>query len=266
MSGTIAGGERASFMKRILVIGIGPGDPDQITVQAIRAIARADLFFLFDKGEDKAELVELRALLIERYAVERPYRVVEAPSPRWSSAGPNYAGAVDDLNARKVAMTGELVAREMADGECAAILVWGDPALYDSTIRIMDMLCAGSEGSITFEVIPGISSLQALAARHRTPWNAIGGAVEITTGRRLAEGEPSEGATLVMLDARNAFLAHRGRGLTIRYGAYVGMRDEILIEGPLDQVADEIVARRAQARARKGWIMDSYMLAPTSRQ
>lgn len=247
-------------MKRLLVIGIGPGDPDQITLQAMKAIGQADLFFLFDKGEEKSELIALRSLFIERHATRKPYRIVEARSPDWSSIGPNYRRSVDDLNARKVALTCDLITREMADGECAAILVWGDPALYDSTIRILEDVARQTEEAMVFDVVPGISSLQALAARHRAPWNAIGGNVEITTGRRLADGEVAAGTTLVMLDARNAFLAHRGKGLTIRYGAYVGMADEFLIEGLLDEVADEIVSRRAQARAKKGWIMDSYML------
>lgn len=246
-------------MKTILVVGIGPGDPDQITVQAIRAIESTDVFFLFDKGEEKSDLAALRTLLIERYARQGAHRIVEAESPRWSAAGPDYLGLVDDLNARKIALTKRLIEEAMGDGERAAILVWGDPALYDSTLRIL----AEINRTLPFEteVVPGISSLQALAARHKAHWNEIGGHVEITTGRRLAQALPDAETSLVMLDSRNAFLAHRGEGLTIRYGAYVGMADEILIEGPLDEVADEIVARRAQARARKGWIMDSYMLS-----
>ena len=113
---------------------------------------------------------------------------------------------------------------------------------------------------IEYEVSPGISSVQALAARHRVTWNEIGGAVEITTGRRLEAALPEAASVLVMLDARNAFLNHLGQNLEIVYGAYVGTTDEILIRGPLDGVADEIVRRREEARAAKGWIMDSYLL------
>ena len=40
-------------MKRILVIGIGAGGSEHLTVQAIEAINRADVFFTFDKGEEK---------------------------------------------------------------------------------------------------------------------------------------------------------------------------------------------------------------------
>jgi len=37
-------------MRRLLIIGIGAGDPEQVTVQAIRALNEADVFFMMDKG------------------------------------------------------------------------------------------------------------------------------------------------------------------------------------------------------------------------
>ncbi len=53
----------------------------------------------------------------------------------------------------------------MADGECGAFLVWGDPTLYDSTIRIIEVIASSGRHSLGYEVIPGISSAQALAAQ-----------------------------------------------------------------------------------------------------
>ncbi|MFK7943856.1 MAG: precorrin-6A synthase (deacetylating), partial [Paracoccaceae bacterium] len=44
------------------------------------------------------------------------------------------------------------------------------------------------------------------------------------------------------------------------WGAYLGSEDQILIEGRLDKVRQEIVQTRAAARAQHGWIMDSYVL------
>jgi precorrin-6A synthase len=149
----------------------------------------------------------------------------------------------------------------MAEGECGAFLVWGDPALYDSTIRILDAIVARGAVEIDFEVIPGISSVQALAARHRIPLNRIGGPVEITTGRRLTEGFPEHAdSVVVMLDANDTYRQVAAEGLDIWWGAYVGTPDEILICGRLEDVAEEIARARAEARAAKGWIMDSYLL------
>src|SRR6202012_384350 len=94
----------------------------------------------------------------------------------------------------------------MREGECGAFLVWGDPALYDSTIRIVAAIARGSAHAIDYEVIPGITAAQALAAKHKTTLNRIGGATEITTGRRIAGGfPPNVDSVVVMLDADNGF-------------------------------------------------------------
>jgi precorrin-6A synthase len=51
-----------------------------------------------------------------------------------------------------------------------------------------------------------------------------------------------------------------GPQLTIYWGAYLGTADELLIAGPLQQVKAQILDVREQARRRKGWIMDTYLL------
>ena len=245
-------------MRKIFIIGIGAGDPDYLTVQAIRALGELDVVFAFAKGEEKADLLDLRRTICARH-VGPSCRFVAVESPDWSSrSNPDYIGVVDDLNARKRALSEELIARELGPSERGGFLVWGDPSLYDSTVRIVEGIAAG--GDLDYEVIPGITSVQALTARHRVTLNRIGGDVAITTGRRLAKRLPDAADIVVMLDADGAFRRHLGQDLTIFYGAYLGMADEILIAGPLDAVAEEIVARRGQARARKGWIMDSYLL------
>jgi precorrin-6A synthase len=144
---------------------------------------------------------------------------------------------------------------------CGAFLVWGDPSLYDSTLAVLDLIRAAGEVEFEHEVIPGISSVQALTARHRIPLNRVGRPVQITTGRLLADGFP-EGVdeVVVMLDADCSFRHLSDEGLEIHWGAYVGMPDEILISGPVREVGERIVRERAQARERKGWVMDAYVL------
>ncbi len=113
-------------------------------------------------------------------------------------------------------------------------------------------------------MIPGISSVQALAARHRVSLTQVGRPVHVTTGRLLAEGFPENcDDVVVMLDASCAFSGIAAPGVQIYWGAYIGTKDEILVSGPLSDVADEIRAVRAEARARKGWIMDTYLLRRT---
>ena len=47
-------------MRKILLIGIGAGNPDYLTIQAVDALNRVDVFFVPDKGAEKAALRRLR--------------------------------------------------------------------------------------------------------------------------------------------------------------------------------------------------------------
>jgi precorrin-6A synthase len=248
-------------MKTILVIGIGAGNPEYITVQAVKALNRVDVFFLMDKGADKDALNRLRKDICERYITARHYRIVEALNPERQREGVAYRQAVDNLNSDKQQTFERLIAEELAEGECGAFLVWGDPSLYDSTMRILDAIIEGGRHPLQYEVIPGITSVQALTARHRTSLNHIGRSVQITTGRRLAEGFPENAdSVVVMLDAENTYTSLQDHDLDIYWGAYLGTPDEILIAGKLRDVAQEIERVRKAAREANGWIMDTYLL------
>jgi precorrin-6A synthase len=250
-------------VRTICVIGIGAGDPEHLTLQAVAAMNRVDVFFLIEKGEVTGELAQLRATLLDRH-VTRPYRVVVARDPERdrSAATERYAAAVADWQERREALYSRMIADELDDGACGAFLVWGDPALYDGTLRMLERL--RERGSVPFDVvsIPGISSVQALAAAHRVVLNRVGRPFLITTGRRLAaEGlPPGVDDAVVMLDAAGAFAGLPDPDLEIYWGAYVGTPDEVLVRGDLQQVKGEIVRLRGELRERKGWLMDTYLL------
>jgi precorrin-6A synthase len=254
-----AGQTRA--VRRVLVIGIGAGDPDLVTPQAVRALNEADVFFTLDKGDDRADLADIRRTICDRY-VEGPYRTVVTPDPPRRLEGPEYRADVAGWHDQRAAIYERLLRDELVDGQCGAFLVWGDPALYDSTLRILGQVA--DQGTVRFavEVVPGISSVQVLAARFGIPLHGVGAPVHVTTGRRLAEGWPPSAGddVVVMLDGRCAFRDLDPAGLTIYWGAYLGTADEILVTGPVAEVADEIVRRRAEARDRKGWMFDTYLL------
>ena len=252
-------------MKTILIIGIGAGDPDYITVQAIKALNRVDVFFLMDKGPAKQKLRALREELCRQHIKDHPYRFVEAPSPPRDTAATDYRAAVDELNREKQAVFERMIEGEMEDGETAGILVWGDPMLYDSTIRNIEAIAASGRQPIDYEVIPGITAVQALAARHRIPLNRIAEPVALTTGRKLAEGFPPGIDSIVVLldgeDTYRRFADPKIHGdMEIYWGAYLGTPDEILIAGKVADVAEEIHRRRSAARNTNGWIMDTYLL------
>ena len=248
-------------MRRLLVIGIGAGDPEQVTVQAIKALNQVDVFFVMDKGPDTRDLTELRREICERYIEGSSYRIVEAPDPRRDRSAAAYRPAVAAWRRRRAELYERMIREELGEDGCGAFLVWGDPSLYDSTLRIVEHVVAAGNLELDYQVIPGISSVQALAAKHRISLTRVGEPVHITTGRLLAEGFPAgSDDVVVMLDAHCAFKDLAGDGIQIWWGAYVGTPDEILVSGDLAEVGDRIQELRAAARARKGWIMDTYLL------
>jgi precorrin-6A synthase len=252
-------------MKRILIIGIGAGNPDYVTIQAVNALNEVDVFFVMDKGIAKEKLVSLRKEICRRFIHGNDYRFVEATSPERERHGADYRTSVEDLNDDKQAVFERLISEEMTDGECGAFLTWGDPTLYDSTIRIVDSIIKKGGHELEYEVIPGISSVQALAAQHKIPLNRIGESIAITTGRRIAEGFPNNvDSVVVMLDAENAYKRFADQDIDIYWGAYVGTPDEILVSGKLRDVMGDIERIRAEARSANGWIMDSYLMRRNS--
>lgn len=247
------------------MIGIGAGDPDYVTVQAIKALNRVDVFFVVDKGNEKHDLVDLRKELCDLYIENQAYRWVEVRDPERDRNAAAYSGAVDDWRRARAGLFEAAIREELGVDECGGFLVWGDPALYDSTLAVIDDLKnARSALELDVEVIPGISSVQALAAKHRVALNRVGTPIHITTGRLLAQGLP-DGAddVVVMLDADCSFKTLAldvASEFDIYWGAYIGTKDELLISGSLEAVGDEISQVRSDARAQKGWIMDTYLL------
>ncbi len=251
-------------MKKVFVIGIGAGNPDYVTVQAINALNKVDVFFVMDKGKEKEELVRLRKEICDRYITNKSYRTIEAPDPPRDRHSASYEPAVGLWHEQRTALYEQLIRKELSDGECGAFLVWGDPSLYDSTLRIIERIIARGTVTFEYEVIPGISSIQALAAKHRIILNRIGKSILITTGRKIAEGLPNNvDDVLVMLDADCAFKNISEAAMDIYWGAYLGTEDEILVSGNLRELTEDIERMRAEAKKRKGWIMDTYLLRRT---
>jgi len=246
-------------MRKIFVIGIGVGDPDHMTMQAIRALNQASVLFIPDKGAEKAALRDLRISICERFMEKPGYRTMAVDVPQRNASG-DYLAGVDEWHGRLADIYGALFMRELGENDIGAVLVWGDPAIYDSTLRIIERMRTRGL-ALEFEVIPGISSVQVLAAKHRIALNRIGESVLLTTGRKLAEGFPDDaGSVVVLLDGVQAFADLADQDLEIFWGAYLGTEHEILRAGKLAEVKDEIAAVRKQARQQHGWIMDVYLL------
>jgi precorrin-6A synthase len=240
------------------LIGIGCGDPEQLTLAAIRAINAADLILIPRKGSEKSELADLRRAICADVLTNDRIRVVEFDLPVRDASVEDYRKGVDEWHdAVAATWSGEINSHLRYQGR-VALLIWGDPSLFDSSLRIARRLDPLPE----IEVIPGVTSIQALCAAHALPVNDIGEPFLVTTGRRLrSDGWPAGANTVVvMLDGGAAFLSLDPSGLSIWWGAYLGMPSEILMSGALAETGPRIAAARNAAREKRGWIMDSYIL------
>jgi precorrin-6A synthase len=246
--------------RKVMIIGIGAGNPDYLTIQAIDAMNRVDVFFIPDKGAEKADLGHARRSIIDRYVRDRVFRTVEYSVPSRRQDSERYEGAVSAWHAEIGETFRRLIQDELSECETGAFLVWGDPTLYDSTLRILEHLRTKAGLDLDYDVIPGVSSIQALAARHRIAINEIGRSVLITNGRSLGKGFPDNvDSAAVLLNADKALRGADGE-LDAYWGAYVGMPEEILVSGKLKDIVDEIERVRSAARQEKGWIMDCLLL------
>ena len=245
-------------MITLSLIGIGTGNPDHLTRQAMRALNAADLILIPRKGDSKADLADLRRAIVAEVVTNPATRIAEFDLPTRNEATADYRRRVDDWHDAIAAVWARAIDHHLGATGRVALLVWGDPSLYDSTLRIAARLQPAPQ----IEVIPGITSIQALTAAHAIPLNEINGPVVITTGRRLRdEGFPLGTDTcVVMLDGECSFQHLPPEGLAIWWAGFAGMPEQITESGPLAEAAPRIIAARAAARAAHGWIMDIYLL------
>jgi precorrin-6A synthase len=252
-------------MRTVSVVGIGAGNPEHVTVQAISTLNAADVVFMMDKGDGARELLDFRREICARYITSPSRRTVTAPDPGRPS-GPGSGRAVQDWRTRRAEIYEHLIAGELRSHGHGAFLAWGDPAIYDGTVDVLRQVLA--QGTVSFElrVIPGISSIQALAAQHKISLTRAGRPLHVTTGRMIAQGFPDHADdVVVMLDPECAFTGVDA-DLDIYWGAGVSGAREVLISGRVADVGQQIAAARAAARSRDGWVMDTYLLRrPDSR-
>lgn len=246
-------------MIELVLIGMGTGNLKQLTLQAVDSLKRADLILVPRKGAEKSDLVDARQTICSEFLDDTDH-VVEFDLPQRDATG-NYLAGVTDWHDATAATWAALIEHHRPNVGCVALLVWGDPSLYDSSLRIGERLTAsGIVATVT--VVPGLTSLQLLTAAHAIPLNTIGAPVLLTTGRRLRdEGwPPGVDSVAVFLDGSCSFNTLAPKDLYIYWGAYLGMDQQICLSGFVSEIAEKIIATRSAAREMNGWIMDVYLL------
>ncbi|MBK1640912.1 precorrin-6A synthase (deacetylating) [Chromatium okenii] len=248
-------------MKKLYLIGMGPGNPEYLTLQAITTLKQVDVFFMLEKeGRGKAELLAMRHAILQQYCAPQQYRVVTVNSPPRAKTL-DYQNDVQVWHDEKRALFVELIRNELADGQIGAFLLWGDPSLYDQTVSLIAEVVANTDELVEFEIIPGITSVQVLTAKHKIPLNRVGESITITTGRHVETCDPASiDNAVVMLDYNASFQRFTGQNMDVYWGGYLGCPDEILMAGAVDEVRDDLLQLKAQVRENKGWLMDIYLL------
>jgi precorrin-6A synthase len=243
---------------KVRILGVGMG-PQHVTPEVADALRTVDYVLAADKGDDDG-LLSLRREILAVHADSVPIIAVRDPtrdrSERLSATG--YEGAVADWH--------EARAKEYANvlrerGGTAAFLVWGDPSLYDSTIRIVEKVRELGV-PVDFDVLPGISAPQLLAARHRIVLHEVGRPVHVTTGRRLQEAVAAGQDNIVaMLNPPPDRLDLTGLDdWMIWWGANLGAAGEWLVAGRLGDALPAIVEAREKAKVDAGWVMDLFLV------
>jgi precorrin-6A synthase len=259
-------------MRRVRLIGVGPGDPEQVTLEAVAAMRSVDFFVVSDKSRSAHgrsgmpdPLVTARERLLDRHLDHEPVIVrVEDPerdrSPEKTDSVDSYERVVTSWHDARAAAYEQVLLDH--DGD-AGFLVWGDPAFYDSTIRVLQNVADRGNVSFELDVIPGISSVQLLAARHRLVLHEVGQALHVTTGRRLREALDQGQDNIVVMLNRAIELTSPAMDLSdwaIWWGGNLGTSDEALVTGRVADVLPEIDAARERLREAAGWVMDIYLL------
>lgn len=249
--------------RRVVLIGVGPGDPDQVTVEAVRAMNEVHFFVVTEKNRPGGDpLAAARAALLARHVTGDPKVVVvedperdRTPADTADTAG--YRRAVADWHDARADRYAAALEAHAGD---AGFLVWGDPALYDSTVRVLERAVGAVDA--TLEVVPGVSSLSALAARHRIVPHGVGEPLHITTGRRLQDAITQGHPNIAILLSRSTdeLRAIDPAGWRIWWGANLGTPSERLVAGLLADSLPTIETARAAARHEAGWVMDIYLL------
>lgn len=228
------------------VLGVGMG-PQHVTPEVSAALRTCDYIIAAEKSDDD-QLLAVRRSIASAHGLQ----VVAVPDPPRDRTA-DYGPAVAHWHEARVAAYAQVL-RERAG--TAAFLVWGDPSLYDSTLRVVERLARILD--LDYDALPGISAPQLLAARHRIVLHEVGHPVHITTSRRLHDDiAAGQGNVVVMLGEPDL------DGLdewSIWWGANLGTDAEELISGRVGSVRPELKAARARAAEAAGWVMDICLL------
>jgi len=139
------------------VVGIGPGDPELMTLKAVRILKQVPCIFV-PKGREEGTSLALS--IVQKTLSLDNKEIVEAYFPMKKTMGTADTGELDI----KWNETVDAVVGRLDRGMDAAFITIGDPAIYSTFFYLYDRLLE-LKPALRIEIVPGISSINAAAAR-----------------------------------------------------------------------------------------------------
>jgi precorrin-2/cobalt-factor-2 C20-methyltransferase len=138
-------------------IGVGPGDPELITIKAVKALKAADIICVPKSHQRKPSMAlsMVKKILAER---ERPAEILELVFPMTK----------DELNNRKLWVENAAIVAAKAKKGNVAFITLGDPMLYSTFLYLYECV-KETYPEIELEIIPGVTSVTAAAASSKLP-------------------------------------------------------------------------------------------------
>ncbi|MCW4005329.1 MAG: precorrin-2 C(20)-methyltransferase [Candidatus Bathyarchaeota archaeon] len=143
---------------KFIGIGVGPGDPELLTVKAVKALKTADVICVPKPHEDKPSMAlgMIKPVLRER---RTPPQLLELVFPM----------SKDELNVKKLwTKNAAIIAESTKAGKTLAFITLGDPMLYSTFLYLYERL-KETHPELELEIIPGVTSVTAAAASARLP-------------------------------------------------------------------------------------------------
>jgi precorrin-6A synthase len=150
-------------MMELFLVGCGTGNPDHLTMQGLSALRSAELILLPTKGAQKSALADIRYQILQTHLGASMPQIQNFEIPSRASDIP-YQQAVLRWH-DEIADRWQTALAKASSPQKVALMIWGDPSVYDSAMRIAERLRPVPE----ITVIPGISAIQVPYRRPSNP-------------------------------------------------------------------------------------------------
>lgn len=146
---------------RLYGVGLGPGDPNLMTLRAVQVIGEADVIAYHSARHGRSIARSIAAAHLRPDHIEEP--LVYPVTTETTDHPGGYRGALEEFYEKAAAR----LAAHLDAGRTVAVLAEGDPMFYGSYMHMHKRLA----DRYATEVVPGVTSVSAAAARLGTPWS-----------------------------------------------------------------------------------------------